>query len=134
MLDDPDMVQSDVVPLLGQQVALTVTFDQVTLAAPTEAQLAAAAAAAGEKAEQNKEVLASGFSTEAGGAVSKVNAPRLMSLLDCMPSLAGAKASACARLEQVWNMGVWAMGVGMSDRWSATTAGPSYLKICCRLG
>eukprot|EP00878_Enallax_costatus_P003846 GHUV01004062.1.p1 GENE.GHUV01004062.1~~GHUV01004062.1.p1 ORF type:complete len:1053 (+),score=249.89 GHUV01004062.1:1558-4716(+) len=102
MLDDPDMVKSDVRPLLSQQVALAVTSDQVTLAKPTEAQLAAAAAAAGEQAELNKEkILASGFSTEAGGAVSKVNSPRLMSLLDCMPSLAGAKASACARLEQV---------------------------------
>eukprot|EP00878_Enallax_costatus_P044046 GHUV01052209.1.p1 GENE.GHUV01052209.1~~GHUV01052209.1.p1 ORF type:complete len:109 (-),score=26.77 GHUV01052209.1:356-682(-) len=107
MLDDPDMVKSDVRPLLSQQVALAVTSDQVTLAKPTEAQLAAAAAAAGEQAELNKEkILASGFSTEAGGAVSKVNSPRLMSLLDCMPSLAGAKASACARLEQVNIIGV----------------------------
>lgn len=102
MLDDPDMVRSDVSPLLGQQVALTVTSDQVTLTTPTEAQLAAEAVAAGQQAQENKEkILASGFSTEAGGAVSKVTAPRMMSLLDCMPSLAGAKASACARLEQV---------------------------------
>lgn len=102
MLDDPDMINSDVSPLLGQQVALTVTSDQVTLAAPSEAQLAAAAAAAGEQAQENKEkITASGFSTESGGAISKVSAPRMLSLLDCMPSLAGAKASACARLEQV---------------------------------
>lgn len=96
MIDDPVMVNAAVRTLIGQTVALQVTPDSVTLAPASSSQAAAAAAASstGRKANGNG---ASG----AAAAVSKVSTPRLVELLDCTPSLAGAKASACARLEQV---------------------------------
>lgn len=97
MIDDPIMVDVAVRPLLGQTVALDVTPDNVALG-PASSSQTAAAAAAGKAAEASK--AANGASSSAG-AVSKISTPRLVQLLDCTPSLAGAKASACARLEQV---------------------------------
>jgi hypothetical protein len=96
MIDDPVMVNAAVRTLIGQTVALQVTPDNVILAPASSDQAAAAAAASsgGRKANGNG---ASG----GAAAVSKVSTPRLVELLDCTPSLAGAKASACARLEQV---------------------------------
>lgn len=96
MIDDPVMVNAAIRPLLGHTVALDITPDNVTLGPASSSQAAAAAAAAAGKAA------AAGNGGGAGaGAVSKVTTPRLVQLLDCTPSLAGAKASACARLEQV---------------------------------
>jgi hypothetical protein len=107
ILDDPSVAASDVSPLLGQHIALTVTPDSVSIAPATSEQLAAAAAAASGKArgaaagasaaKQQQDEAAAG----PAGAVSKVSSVRLLPLLDCMPTLAGAKASSCARLEQV---------------------------------
>jgi hypothetical protein len=95
MIDDPVMVNAAVKPLLGQTVALDISPDNVTLGPASSSQAAAAAAAAGKAAAGN------GGGGGGAGAVSKVTTPRLVQLLDCTPSLAGAKASACARLEQV---------------------------------
>jgi hypothetical protein len=56
----------------------------------------AAAAAAAAAASNGKPKAAA-----AAGAVSPVSSPRVVPLLDCTPALSGAKASACAQLEQV---------------------------------
>uniref|UniRef100_A0A383WH22 CBM20 domain-containing protein n=1 Tax=Tetradesmus obliquus TaxID=3088 RepID=A0A383WH22_TETOB len=110
ILDDPSVAAQDVAPLLGQHIALTVTPDSVTIAPATAEQLAAAAAAAGGKARAGAAAANGGASKQqeggeaAGGpagAVSKVSSVRMLPLLDCMPTLAGAKASSCARLEQI---------------------------------
>jgi hypothetical protein len=108
ILDDPSVAAYEVQPLLGQHIALTVTPDSVSIAPATSEQLAAAAAAAGGKARAAaggtaKQPAAEGEAAAAGpaGAVSKVSSVRMLPLLDCMPTLAGAKASSCARLEQV---------------------------------
>eukprot|EP00879_Flechtneria_rotunda_P003769 GHRR01004008.1.p1 GENE.GHRR01004008.1~~GHRR01004008.1.p1 ORF type:complete len:728 (+),score=269.14 GHRR01004008.1:2494-4677(+) len=98
-LDDSTLLHSTVKPLVGKQVALTVSPDDVTLTAATEAQAAQAATAdaAASGSSAKTQMPASGNA----GSISKVSSPRLLALLDCMPSLAGAKASACAKLEQV---------------------------------
>lgn len=98
MIDDPVMVNAAIRPLLGHTVALDVSPDNVTLGPASSSQAAAAAAAAGKAAAGNG-------GGGGAGAVSKVTTPRLVQLLDCTPSLAGAKASACARLEQVGTLG-----------------------------
>lgn len=104
MIDDPVLVNAVVRPLLGQTVALDITPDNVDLGPASSSQAAAAAAAAAASNGGGSRLPAGGNGGGAGGgagAVSKVSTPRLLQLLDCTPSLAGAKASACARLEQV---------------------------------
>ncbi|KAF6253313.1 pyruvate phosphate dikinase [Scenedesmus sp. NREL 46B-D3] len=107
ILDDPAVAASDVSPLLGQHIALTVTPDSVSIAPATREQLAAAAAAAGDKARaaaggaQQPAAAAEAAAAGPAGDVSKVSSMRMLPLLDCMPTLAGAKASSCARLEQI---------------------------------
>lgn len=98
MIDDPVLVNAAVRPLLGQTVALDVTPDNVTLGPASSSQAAAAAAA--DSASKAAAAAGNGSSGSVA-AISKVTTPRLVQLLDCTPSLAGAKASACARLEQV---------------------------------
>lgn len=101
MLDDPSVLNTSVSPLLGQIVALTVTPDDVAIgaASPEQVQAAAAAAAAANGGSIGGSDDAVGVGDV--GSVSRVTSARLLPLLDCMPTLAGAKASACARLEQV---------------------------------
>jgi hypothetical protein len=101
ILDDPTVAASDVCPLLGKQVALTVTPDSVSIAPATSEQLAAAAAAGDKARAVAAKQPAADAAAGPAGAVSKVSSVRLLPLLDCMPTLAGAKASSCARLEQV---------------------------------
>lgn len=102
MIDDPVLVNAGVRPLLGQTVALDITPDSVNLGPASSSQVSAAAAAA--SAGGSRAPGAGGSGGNGAGSVSKVSTPRLLQLLDCTPSLAGAKASACARLEQVWCM------------------------------
>lgn len=97
MIDDAVLVNAAVRPLLGQTVALDITPDSVDLGPASSSQVSAAAAAA--SAGGSRAPGAAGGN--GAGSVSKVSTPRLLQLLDCTPSLAGAKASACARLEQV---------------------------------
>lgn len=99
MIDDPVLVNAGVRPLLGQTVALDITPDSVNLGPASSSQVSAAAAAA--SAGGSRAPGAGGSGGNGAGSVSKVSTPRLLQLLDCTPSLAGAKASACARLEQV---------------------------------
>jgi hypothetical protein len=101
MIDDPIMVDAAIKPLLGQIVALEVTPDNVLLGPASSSQAAAAAASSGGGSRVAGGGVAAGASGASAGAVSKVSTPRLLQLLDCTPSLAGAKASACAKLEQV---------------------------------
>jgi hypothetical protein len=116
MIDDPIMVDVAVRPLLGHTVALDITPDNVTLG-PASSSQTAAAAAAGKAAEASK---AANGASGGVGAISKISTPRLVQLLDCTPSLAGAKASACARLEQVrdqsmlWTVSRCALTPGVS--------------------
>lgn len=110
IIDDPVLVHALIKPLLGQTVALDVTPDNVTLQPASSSQAAAAAAAA--NGGSNRGGVGAGAANRGGaGAVSKVSTARLIELLDCTPSLAGAKASACAKLEQVRGQGGVMCGV-----------------------
>jgi hypothetical protein len=117
ILDDPSVAAYEVQPLLGQHIALTVTPDSVSIAPATSEQLAAAAAGGKARAAAggaSKQQAAGDEATAAGpaGAVSKVSSVRMLPLLDCMPTLAGAKASSCARLEQVGGVRTGDAGFG----------------------
>jgi hypothetical protein len=104
ILDDPSVVTSTLQPLLNQVVALTVTPDTVSIDKASQAQINLAATTA---AASGAVVAAATDTIDVGAAagVSKVSTSRLLQLLDCTPSLAGAKASACAKLEQVRRLG-----------------------------
>ena len=110
-LDDPQIVSFDVSPLLGQLVTLKVTPTGVTLAKASSAEAAAAATnGQGGKGGKDKykwsqpEWSGDGPPPEAYENASLVDTPRVIPLLDCSSSLGGAKASACAQLEQVRGM------------------------------
>lgn len=111
MIDDPVLVHALIKPLLGQTVALDVTPDNVTLQPASSSQAAAAAAAAAAASGGRGAAGAGNGGSSSAGSVSKVSTARLIELLDCTPSLAGAKASACAKLEQV-RLWCWWLPVG----------------------
>jgi hypothetical protein len=103
-LEDRDIIASQVLPLLGQQVALVASPEGVQLRPATATESAATSASSsngnGSKAAQassNNGVDSATWSL----AVSKVSKPGVVALLDCTASVGGAKAAACGRLEQV---------------------------------
>jgi phosphoglucan,water dikinase len=118
-LDDPQVVSFDVSPLLGQVVTLKVTPTGVTLTKASSAEAAAAASGSGKGKEKYRwsepEWAAGGPPPEPYDNASLVDTPRVIPLLDCSTSLGGAKASACAQLEQVRGSG-WQLygGVNMN--------------------
>lgn len=99
-IEDRDIIERDVSPLLGQQVALVASPEGAQLRAATAAEAAAAAAAAGASSSN-------GNGNGAAPAVAKplpvtmAKSPGVVALLDCAASVGGAKAAACAQLEQV---------------------------------
>ncbi len=88
-------------PFVGQQVALVASPEGAQLRLATAAETAAASAAAtGPAAAAN----GSGNGSSAKPlAITKAKAPGIIQLLDCVSSVGGAKAAACAQLEQVSN-------------------------------
>lgn len=126
-LDDAALQESQVRPLLGRHVALDVGTDGVVLREATPAEVAAAAAPAGN---------GNGNSAPAPPAataapVSRVNAPRVVALGDAVPTLCGAKAAACGRLDQVRDGGHACNWPGLPRTSRPTWHFPA--PVCCTL-
>lgn len=100
-IEDRAVIEGQVLPLLGQQVTLVASPEGAQLRPATSAEQAGSIPN-GQSNEAEGPSNGNGAGSPAKPLrVSKADAPRLVPLLDCTSSVGGAKAAACARLEQL---------------------------------
>ncbi len=108
-INDPDTLKQQVETLINSPVVLDVAAESVSLRTATDEEWAAAKAAGGAakgaKAEGQGDAVA-----VVASPVSKVTKPRVVALLDASPETCGAKAAACAQLEEVRRVGAVSAG------------------------
>jgi phosphoglucan,water dikinase len=103
-IEDRAVIQGQVVPLLGQKVVLVASPEGAQLRPATSAD-EAANSTAGSVSAAASAVAGNGSGPSPAvarpGAITKAKFAGVVPLLDCAAAIGGAKAAACAQLEQV---------------------------------
>jgi len=97
-LEDRDILNSEVLPLLGKQVALIASPEGAILCTASSSSAAEVPAAT---TNGNGSSAAPAAAPALPLPVKKTSKAGIISLLDCAASRGGAKAAACAQLEQL---------------------------------
>lgn len=98
-IEDRAVIGGEVEPLIGQAVALVATPEGAQVRRATDAEVAAAAASsAASHSDANGSNGSNGVTPL---SVSRVTTPTVLPLADCAAARGGAKAAACAQLEQL---------------------------------
>lgn len=103
-IEDRAVIEEQVLPLLGTTVTLVASPEGAHLRLATGAEQAVASSSSNGVASVSIDSSNGLPSAAAPLSVAKATSPRVIPLLDCTSSLGGAKAAACAQLDQV---GCW---------------------------
>lgn len=116
-IEDRGIIEAQVTPLLGQTVALVASPEGAQLRPATAAEQAAAPTSGATSSSSNGNGNGVHNNNNSNGgvgpgatplAVTKSTKPGVVALKGCTAAVGGAKAAACARLEQVRRCGrIW---------------------------
>lgn len=124
-VDDPEFLSSKVRPLLGRQVTLRVSADSVSL---TEDSSGGYSNGNGNGNGVSSRPSNNGKAAIAAAKIVRCKSFEVLPMQDCELQTAGAKAAACAQLEQVGGVVGWVGGGEGGGGWQQRGG-----RLCCAL-